>query len=430
MRLRCLALVPIASLALACASPCERVQSSHDAFMAALEPSSRPAPDAPAHLSLSLPYEVVDQLVAPEVAKIPTLTIPLPNVSGISLGSLRLGIDRVRVQPAAAGEVGFKIVVGLREGKKTVFTIDLDARVRPRIDPSQGRVLVALSGKDVIAIEPHLSERSRKQLADWVWRKLPDAARMLIDKGQIAALAGGMGEQLMSQAAAAVKKNLLDDLGELARFEFDLPPELPLLRVRLDAGERHLDLDLITTLAVERALPPGHGRVEGLHPNSIQVRIAGDAAAALANNAIRSGKIPERWTLEGEPDPKGEVLVAAGWATGEHDPLEVHLWKLAGDCAYVILRAAPTLAVKGNELELGAAQAKVEDVQGSFKVRAGLFFSRTARRGISLVEQTAASTEIELAGSTMLVSVHEAKVVGDELVLGLRLSKASAKSQK
>lgn len=425
--LRSFVVVLSTSLALACASPCERVQASHDAFMAALEPGA-PAADSSAHLSVSLPYDVVDQLVAAEISQLPSVAIPLPSLAGMSLGSMRLVVEQIRVRPAPAGEVGFRIVIGLRESKTTIFTIDLDARVRPKIDPSAGSVVVALDGKDVVALEPSLSERSQKQLVDWLWnRGLPDEARMILDKAQVAELASGISDELMRQAAAAVKKNLLDDLGELARFEFDLPPEIPLQRVLLNAGERHLDIDLITTLAVERPLAAGHTRMEGLHPNLIQVRIAGDAAAALANHAIRSGKIPERWTLEGEPDPKGDVLVAAGWATGQSDPLEIHLWKLAEDCAYVILRAAPVLAVQTNQLQLGAANAKVEDVQGSFKIRAALFFSRTARRGISLVEQTASTTEVELAGSTMQVSVHDAKAVGDELVLGLRLSRAQAK---
>lgn len=423
MRRLAFALAPLTSLALACASPCERVQQTRDEFLAALEPAAGQRQVSAAHLSVSIPYEVVDALVAAELHRIPSATLPLPEVAGMSLGSLRLGVDQVRLRPAPPGEVGFRIVVGLREGKRSVFTIDIDARVRPKIDPSGGSVSVALSGKDILALEPSISAASRKQLAQWIDRKLPDAASMLIDDEQLAALVGELLDPLMRSAAASVKKNLLDELGELARFEFDLPPELPIQRVVVGAGDRHLDIDLITPLAVARPLAAGHARVEGLHPNLVQVRVAGDAAAALANHAIRRGKIPERWTLEGEPSPKGELHVAAGWASGEPDPLEIHLWRLVEDCAYVILRAKPALAVKGEQLELGAAQAKVDEVQGSFKVRAGLFFSRAARKGVSMVEQTAASTEVELAGATMKVQIHDARVAGDELVLGLRLTK-------
>lgn len=429
MRRLALALAPLLALSLACASPCERVQDSRDAFLAALEPSGEARQASAAHLSLSLPYEVLDAMVASELHRIPTANVPLPSVAGVSLGSLRLGVEQVRMRPAPAGEVGFRIVVGLRQGKTTVLTLDVDARVRPRIDPSQGSVSVALAGKDVVALEPSLSAQSRKQLARFLDQQLPDAAALLIGDDELSELAGELANSLMRQAASSLKKQLLDDIGELASFEFDLPPALPIQRVLLSAGERNLDVDLVTPLQVERALAGGHARIEGLHPNLVQVRIAGDAAAALANHAIRRGTIPERWTLEGEPSPKGELHVAAGWASGEANPLEIHLWRLVEDCAYVILRARPQLAVEGETLELGAADAKVDEVQGSFKVRAGLFFSRAARKGVSLVEQTAATTEVELAGTPMQVRVHEARVVGDELVLGLRLIKAKRTSR-
>src|SRR5690606_20517239 len=95
---------------------------------------------------------------------------------------------------------------------------------------------------------------------------------------------------------------------------------------------------------------------------------------------------------------------------------------LEGDCAHVVLRGKPALAVKGRELEIGTAQAKVESVVGSAKVKAGLFLSKTARRGIELLERTAASTEVEIGNTTMLAHIASAEVDGDEIILGLRLA--------
>jgi hypothetical protein len=88
----------------------------------------------------------------------------------------------------------------------------------------------------------------------------------------------------------------------------------------------------------------------------------------------------------------------------------------------VVLRGKPQLAVKGRELELGTEQAKVESVVGSAKVKAGLFFSKTARRGIALIERTAASTEVEVGSVAMTAHISAAQIVTDEVVLGLRLA--------
>ena len=216
---------------------------------------------------------------------------------------------------------------------------------------------------------------------------------------------------------------LLDSLGEFVQLEFELPPELPLSSIELRAGERSLELELRTTLQVEHGLGPAQAeRVPGIHPNLVQLRLSGDTAAALLNNALREDRIPKRWTLEGEPDPAGSLHVGVGWAEGRHDALELHLWQLEGDCAHVILRGEPHLEVHGQQLELGTEQAKVEGVVGSAKVRAGLFFSKTARRGVELIERTAAATEVELGTTKMEARVAAGVRAGDEIVLGLRLA--------
>lgn len=416
---------------LACVSPCEKVQSSHTAFRKATLPlgarAARPTPgssDGRAHLSVSLPYELIDAMVAKQLASVPKLKLPLGAVSGVSLGTVTLGVDSVRARSAPPGELGFRIGIGLREGKRTVLTVDVDARLRPRLDAGQGTLAVALAGTDVIALVPSISPASRKQLGDWIWSQLPPAAKMIVDRNTVSGLAGDLADRLMVQASAMLERDLLDDLGELARFEFDLPEELPIRSINLVAGERYLDIDLRTPLQVPVGLAEGHARVAGFHPNLVQVRVSGDAIAALANFAIHEGRIPQRWSLEGEPDPEGEVWAGVGWAEGTPDPLEVHLWKLDKDCAHVVLRGTPLLRMinDGRELELGTAQAKVESVVGSAKVRAGLFLSKTARRGVELIERTAAATEVELGQTVMTARVAAAEVHGDEVVLGLALT--------
>src|SRR5690606_3723454 len=104
---------------------------------------------------------------------------------------------------------------------------------------------VALSGRDVIALAPSISAASRKQLGEWIWSQLPAAAKMVVDRNTVT---------------------------KLARFEFDLPEELPIRSIALLAGDRYLDIDLHTPLRVANGVADGHARVDGLHPNIVQVR--------------------------------------------------------------------------------------------------------------------------------------------------------------
>jgi hypothetical protein len=426
-RIHSLLLAALALAPLACATPCEKVQASHLAFrktILPIEPGTRLAPDASdgaAHLSVSVPYELIDAMIAKELARVPKAKLPLGSVAGVSLGTVQVGVEGVRARKAPPGQLGFRISIGLREGKRTILTVDVDARLRPRLDARAGTLEVALAGSDVIALDPSISTQSRKQLGEWIWSQLPDAAKMLVDRNTVSGFAGDLAEQLTEQAANLLEREFLDELGELARFEFDLPEEVPIQSIELAAGDRYLDIDLRTPLRIPHGVAPGHARVEGLHPNLVQVRLSGDAVAALANHAIREGRIPSRWTLEGEPDPEGEIWAGVGWAEGTPDPLEIHLWKVDKDCAHVVLRGEPHLRVDGQELELGTEKAKVESVVGSAKVKAGLFFSKTARRGVELIERTAAATEVEIGQSAMTASIAAAQVQGDEVVLGLAL---------
>jgi hypothetical protein len=422
-----LLLATLAFASLACASPCEKVQSSHTAFRKATMPpqGARPVPEASdgaAHMSVSVPYELIDAMIAKELARVPKLKLPLGSAAGVSLGTVQVAVESVRARKAPPGELGFRVSIALREGKRTILTVDVDARLRPRLDARAGSLAVALAGSDVIALDPSISKQSRKQLGDWIWSQLPPAARMIVDRNSVTGLAGELADQLMDRAAGMLERELLDDLGELARFEFDLPDELPIRTIELLAGERYLDIDLRTPLRVAHGLAPGHDRIDGVHQNLVQARISGDTIAALANLAIREDRIPGRWTLEGEPDPEGEIWAGVGWAEGESDPLEIHLWKLDKDCAHVVLRGEPHLRVDGRELELGTQKARVESVVGSAKVKAGLFFSKAARRGVELIERTAAATEVEIGASVMTARIAAAEVHGDEVVLGLALA--------
>lgn len=412
----------------ACASPCAEISASHEAFRALQRPGGgAERSPAGAHVSLSVPYELIDALVDRELSTLPSLPLPIPDVGGIELGSLRLAVESVRARQAPGGELGFRLAVVLRQGKRTVTTVQVDTRVRPRLDPSEGSLAIALNGRDITALQPSLDTRGRKQLGDWLWSRLPPAARAVMDRSAVSELSGELAEQLASRAGALVRRELLDDLGELVRFEFDLPEALPVAAIELRAGERYLDIDLRTPLPVATPLPAGRERVDGLHPNLIQVRLSGDALAALANHAIREGRIDERWNLDGEPDPKGDIYVGVGWVEGVPNPLEILLWKREGDCAQVTLRGQPHLAVAGAGLELGARDAKVESVVGSFKIRAGLFFNAAARRGVTLIERSTASTAVSFGDRPMQLRAYAAEIRGDEVVLGLRMTPAQAR---
>jgi hypothetical protein len=414
-------LIPLLALFLAsCAAPCKQVKNSRAAFEARTAAAESP------HLAMSVPFAVVDQLVAAQLKRLKPLRMRMPEIAGLSTGTLTVRVERVRAKKAPPGRLRFAITVGLSSGKRKVMNLDIDVVVTPQIDAPNHEVVIAVSGKNVQSIKPRLDQNANRQLADFIWSQLPSAARMLTSKKQIAAMASGLSDELMQQAFALVKRELLDDLGEITRIELELP-DLPLRRVEVQTQKRYLVLGVYTSLPVEKGVGDVLGRKKGMHENLVQLRIPGHAAAEFGNYAMELGEIPERWTLEGEASEDGPLFAALGWNDDGKKPLAVHLWSLEKDCAHVELGATPTVAVSDRHIVLQTNDAKIEKVEGPLKVRAGIWFSGLGRRSFSFVEQTAANMEFEVGGQRLSARVHSAKLQGGELVLGLKLDKARKK---
>ncbi len=402
----------------ACAGPCKKVASQRRAF---LEP---PAASSDPHLRVSVPFDVVAVLMARELRQLESFRVPIPAVSGVSLGSVTGGVEQIRLVAAPPGQVGFVVKVALRSGRKKVLEVDLDARTTPRIDLETGTVSVALSAQDVRRVRPKLGPGARKSLRDFVWAELPSTVKTLVSKKQLEALLGGVTDQLLGEVAESVRRDLADEIGEVASFELELP-DLPLSALAVGSTQGALTLTGRTSLPVAHGVPerPRHASV---HQNAVELRMSGELATALGNWAIDRGEIPGRYGLDGQPDPRGDFLANVGWARAEPKPLVVHLWTAEDgemarkkQCAHVQLRATPAITAGQGDLEISTRDAQVDQVEGSARVRAGVFFSGIGRQTFELVETVAGRFELDLGAEPLQASVHSAVIDGDELVLGL-----------
>jgi hypothetical protein len=396
----------------ACAGPCQRVKADREAFLSRAERAAEP------HLAIAVPLSQIDRLLAPELSRLPTLRVPMPELAGLSLGTLVLRAEAIHTRPAPPGRVGFSVDVGLSRGRTRALTVRVDAVVTPRIDVERREVLVALRGRDIESIRPTLGPGGAGPLVDLVWEELPPAARMLTSKRALEQLAREAAEELMAEAFAVLKRDILDDLGEIAQVELDLP-ELPLARVIVSTDARDLLLAVHTALPVQSGLSkPGRA---GGPADLVSVRVAGAAAAELANWGMREGALPDRWTVEGEGRDDGPLVAALAWR-GEKKPLLVHLWQLSGDCFHASLAATPQVRVAGGKLVVSTDDARIEHVEGSAKVRAGVWFSGLGRRSFAFVEEHTAELSLELAGRPVRATVRSAEASGSELRLGVALA--------
>lgn len=420
-----LALTSLIVLEPACASPCARVRQAH------AEITTRTEPSAPGdHLRLAIPKELLDLVIARELRALPRPRLPLPAIGGVQLGTVTVGVDRVHVVSAARSEVGFRVDVSVRSGTRVLAPLRLNAAVRPRLEPAEQRVVLALDRAGLVRLDAELGPGGTRALVDALWAELPSAARMLTSKKQLEGLADTFANRLLADATKLVRRELLDDLGRVARVEIDLPP------VEVDAIDvRSTDADLLvgfhTTLPVRSGIPPAQPRVAP--PHQVELTLHGSAAVELVNAAMRRGEVPSRFGLDGVEDPNGPLQAHLDWSTGGAKPLVVHAFLLdpraAGrkekDCAHVTLGATPRVTAQDGNLVLSTDDAKIESVTGSAAVRAGLLFGGVTRKSFEHVEEIATTTEFELGAQTLRARVEAATLRDQHLVLGLSLSPAA-----
>lgn len=379
------------------------------------------------HLRLSIPLALINQVVKREVGALPRPRLPLPAIAGASLGTASIAVQAVTVVPGVPEEVSFAADVMVSAGSRPLLPLRITARVRPLLDPASGTVIVALDRQGLIAMNATLGRGGTRALVDVLWGRLPPAARMLTSKAELARLADPAANELLRSATAVVQRELLDELGRVARIELDLPP-ISVDEIHVRSTDADLVVGVHTPLPSRGAIPATALRTTPKH--QVELMIHGAAAVELVNDAMNRGQVPSRFQLDGAADPRGPLLAHLGWKGQADKPLVVHAFLLdpeaagrpAKDCAHVTLGATPQVSASDGHLVLGTRDARVEEVDGSATVKAGLFFGGVSRRSFEHVEEIAAQTDFEFGAQMLRAQLQGAALEGESLVLGLVLT--------
>ncbi|WAS90271.1 hypothetical protein [Nannocystis punicea] len=413
-----LVLAPLIPLLLApagCASSvCSKVQADRAAF------TRRAATPGP-HLALAVPYATLSQSVQRSLAGMPQVRLPLPDLGPVDLGSLAVAIRSVAFRPAPAGSVGARVTVALTSQGKPVTALELDAVIAPRLDPREGSVRLRLGAADLREVRPSLPPAERKRFAEFLLSIVPGAARALVGREQVEALAETFLRELVGGRWPQIRDNLLQGTDDLVDVEIDLG-DVPLTKIELKSGAADLELWAHAALPAA-ALSSGTARPAGSDARLVGLRMSGGVAAALANRAIASGQIPERYNRDGAPDPRGELVAGVDWRAGER-PLKVHAWSTEGTCARLTFGGTPKVGARGGELAVDVADGTLEEVTGALRVRAAVWFSGLGRQTFTISESVADAIEFEILGVDYRARVVAAAVSPAELEFSLALAEA------
>lgn len=407
--------VPLVALSSGCAaSVCSRVRAEHDAFV-------RRGAQAGPHVAVAVPFATLSQGVQRSLAAGRPVQVPLPDLGPVELGSLTASLRSVAFREAPPGQVGVRVTVALASGGRPVTALELDVAAAPQLDPGAGVVRVRLRARDLVQVRPSLSPAERRRFAEFLLGLVPASARGLVGREQVEDLADRFLREIVGGRWPQIRDGLLAGTEELVDAEIVLP-DLPVARFELRSSAADLEVWAHTSLPAE-SLAPGPARPPGVDARLVALRMSGGTAAALVNAAMASGEVPARYDREGRPDPRGELVAGAAWRAGER-PFKLHAWSLQGTCARLSFGGTPTLAARGGQLEVSVPDGALEEVKGSLKARAGVWFAGLGRQTFAVSQAVASATEFELAAVRYRATVVAAAVTGAELVLSLALAEA------
>ncbi|PKN57949.1 MAG: hypothetical protein CVU56_08140 [Deltaproteobacteria bacterium HGW-Deltaproteobacteria-14] len=342
------------------------------------------------------------------------LEVELLDEIGLHLGVV-FTLDAVRLVPADADRVGVEVDVSVRDGRVPLFALGFTAEVRLVVDPRARTARVLLRPDQLRRVSPRLDAEGRARVTAWIRGALPDALGRALDDRALGVLADEAVAWLGEAGFPLVRDNLLDGLDEEPLIEVALP-DLPLESVTVTTvGGRTpaLRLGLVTPLPVTHGLGPDHRLpARGV----VELRLAGETAAELANAAIARGDLPSRYTSDGEADPAGPFEARVGWGRAPR-PLKVHLWRTGGECTYARVGGTPVVTVTDDEVRVAVSDGVYEVIKGPALTEAFAWtkalFGDSVRLGVAVARRVrvdAAGVALELGVAGVAVGATELRV--------------------
>lgn len=378
------------------------------------------APNRGADVQVLVPMarsnEVLADLLAQKPLAVP-LEVPALDAIGAELRPLTATVREVRLVPGAPGKVRFVLRLGIDDPAQEVTMITATAEVEPVLVRSGGSAELSfgIGAENVLALRPELGPEAKAKLGGAVSRWLPEKVKGKIPQPLVDAAAAKLGSHLTGAAWGVLQKTLLAKLPEITTLKLRLP-DVPVAHVdvRSLSGPDGLVVDIASDLPVRAGLSATPAM-----PAQITVRIAGSAAAELANWAIDSGHAPAWYTRGLTPSPKGEFRPRFDYMPGASHPLKVYAFQERGGSSYFKVGVAANVRVEGDKLVATATDRALEASEANTAIEVAAWAKYFLTGWIDRSKAVAAHTRLDVGGRVLEARVVNAKLAHDELTLAL-----------
>ncbi len=369
------ALALVFPVLIACGTTCPEIAAHRQRFSQDLmrpdrakqaNPSTTVNAVARADMLLTLPYPLLDELIAGQLHKRP-VEVALPTAKlGLDL-SLSVVLEGVKTHALTNGDgdgIGVTLQLGLFKGRSKALSMTLETALAPTLErgaagASPG-IGLALEADKLGRLEPKTTPEGRDMLSRWLERELPPVVRALSSREVIDALADEVLGWLSSELWPIATRELVKD-GPLFAATLSLPE---LSRFGIEAlATRSRRGGVVFHLVSGVAAPALTTSDERIHPERMVLRMSGKTATALLSQAMERGEVPGRFSTKGEPDKDGPWEARVGWLGGSR-PLQLLLWRTQGRCERAEVGAQVAVKVVGDELDVKVREGRLLTIAG------------------------------------------------------------------
>ena len=411
-------LVVIGLAATGCGSRCKDVAAARTRLTARPGAANRTA-DVQVAVPLARANTVVAELLLQKPITVP-LDVPDLGLVVAATRPLTGTIREVVLVPGSAGKVRFVVKLSVDDPEQEVTMITATAEVAPVLTRANGaaELTIGLGPQNVIELRPELGAEGKAKLGGAVSRWMPAKLKAKLPQALVDVAAAKLGSYLTGAAWTVLQKTLLVKLGEVTTMKLRLP-DVPVARVDVHSGSTPdvLLVEISSDLPIRAGLSP-----LASPPAEITVRIAGSAAAELANWAIDQGHAPQWYTRGLTPSPNGEFRPRFDYLPGTSHPLKVYVFQQRGGCSYFKVGVTAKLAMDGTKLVATATDRDLETSDASTVIEIAAWASYLLTGATDVSKKVAAHTQLKVGSRALDTQVISASLAHDELIFGLQFS--------
>lgn len=367
------------------------------------------------HAQLIVGHRAINRALPGVLATLEPVRLPLPPALKIlGVPEIELASRRITVEPAPAGKLAAAIDV---EARIAGVGLPLGVVTVEAIPELADRALrIRFAGDAIRELAPSALHR---RLWASSYDKLPASLRDRLGRLEFIAAVELAARHFGRAGFGLVRRHLLSRIDRVAALSIALP-ELPLARAEINrrAPRGAVVVDLWTSLPVRF----GVARADPMGSATARVRMSAEAAMELANWAIASGAMPQRYDRDLRPTPDGAYFPVYGWRRGDRRPLEIHLFRFEKPCSVIRLAARPEITSDGADVEVSVSDGIIEKVEGSAAVKVAVWASRLLQGAIEKSRSHAATTAVKAGDVWMRTTVTRAALRDDTVIVELELS--------